>query len=116
MLRWLGDENLNGDIIRGLFLRQPDLDLVRVQDVGLTTADDPAVLAWAAENYRIVLTHDRATMPNLACDRLAEGLSMAGLAVINDRLPIRQAIDEILILENCMQAEEWTGLILYLPL
>jgi hypothetical protein len=116
MLRWLGDENLNGDIIRGLFLRQPDLDLVRVQDVGLIAADDRAVLAWAAENSRIVLTHDRATMPNFACDRLAEGFSMAGLAVINDQLPIRQAIDEIILLENCMNAEEWEGLVLYLPL
>ncbi len=34
--------------------RQPDLDLVRVQDVGLSGVDDPAVLAWAAENNRIV--------------------------------------------------------------
>jgi hypothetical protein len=55
-------------------------------------------------------------MPNFACDRLAEELSMAGLAVINDRLPIRQAIDEIMLLENCMTSEEWQGLVLYLPL
>ena len=36
MLRLLADENFHGDIVRGLLLRQPDLDLVRVQDVGLT--------------------------------------------------------------------------------
>jgi hypothetical protein len=35
MLRLLSDENFNGDIIRGLFLRQPNVDLIRVQDVGL---------------------------------------------------------------------------------
>jgi hypothetical protein len=39
MLRLLADESFNGDIVRGLFLRQPDLDLVRVQDVGLEGAD-----------------------------------------------------------------------------
>lgn len=61
MLRLLADENFNGDIIRGLLLRQPDLDLVRVQDVDLAGAEDPDVLAWAAENNRILLTHDRAT-------------------------------------------------------
>jgi hypothetical protein len=58
MLRWLGDENLNGDIIRGLFLRQTDLDLVRVQGVGLTTADDPAVLGsitWLKHNAGLAL-------------------------------------------------------------
>ena len=35
MLRLLSDENFNGDIVRELFLRQPDLDLLRVQDVAL---------------------------------------------------------------------------------
>lgn len=63
MLRFLGDENLKGDIQRGLLRRQPELDLVRVQDVGLSGSDDPTVLAWAAEQGRIVLTHDRATCP-----------------------------------------------------
>jgi hypothetical protein len=44
MLSFLSDENFNGDIIRGLFLRQPKLDLLRVQDVGLQEVDDPKVL------------------------------------------------------------------------
>ena len=70
MFRLLADENFNGDIVRGLLLRQPDLDIVRVQDVGLTGEDDLQVLAWAAENNRIVLTHDRATMPSYALERL----------------------------------------------
>ncbi len=56
MLRLLADENFNGDIVRGLLLRQADLDLVRVQDVGLAGAEDPQLLAWAAENDRILLT------------------------------------------------------------
>lgn len=56
----------NGDIVRGLFLRQPDLDLLRVQDVGLRKVDDPAILDWATSNGRILLTHDRATMPDFA--------------------------------------------------
>lgn len=46
MLRLLSDENFNGDIVRGLLLRCPKLDLVRVQDSGLDGVDDPAVL-WA---------------------------------------------------------------------
>ncbi|MGK7898379.1 MAG: DUF5615 family PIN-like protein [Xenococcus sp. (in: cyanobacteria)] len=96
MLSLLSDENFNGDIIRGLFLRQPDLDLVRVQDVGLQEVDDPSILAWAAENNRIVVTHDRATMPDFAYERLVNKELMAGLFVVNDRISIRQGIDEIL--------------------
>ncbi len=68
MLSLLSDENFNGDIVRGLLLRQPNFDLLRVQDVGLREVDDPEILAWAARNERILLTHDRATMPNFAYD------------------------------------------------
>jgi Domain of unknown function (DUF5615) len=57
MLSLLSDENFNGDIVRGLFLRQPNLDLIRVQDAGLRELDDPATLAWAAINKHILLTH-----------------------------------------------------------
>ncbi len=84
MLSLLSDENFNGDIERGLFLRHPKLDLLRVQDVGLREVDDPAILDWAANNERILLTHDRATMPDFAYERLVRGEQMAGLFVVND--------------------------------
>ena len=65
MLRLLADENLNNDIVRGLRRRLPGLDLVRVQDVGLSGADDPTILAWAAREGRVMLTHDVSTMTRL---------------------------------------------------
>lgn len=116
MLRLLADENFNNDIIRGLFLRQPNLDLLRVQDIGLGETDDRAILAWAAEQQRIVLTHDRATMPDFAYERLSRDEAMAGLFVINDRLSLRQAIDELLLIFSCTEQLEWKGIVLYLPL
>ena len=115
MLRLLSDENFNGDIIRGLFLRQPDLDLVRVQDVGLQEVDDPSILAWAAQNDRIVITYDRATMPDFAYERLVNQKLMSGLFVVSDRISIRQAIDEILLLVTCTEQEEWEGIVWYVP-
>src|SRR4051794_27811607 len=39
-LRWLADENFNNDILRALFRRNHVLDIVRVQDVGLSGVDD----------------------------------------------------------------------------
>lgn len=116
MLRLLADENLNSDIVRGLLLRQPDLDIVRVQDVGLAGTDDPDVLHWAAENDRIVLTHDRATMPDFADERVAAGKRMSGVFVLNDRLPVGRAIDEVLLLVECSEQGEWSGRTVYLPL
>lgn len=116
MVRLLSDENFNGDIVRGLLLRLPDLDLRRVQDVGLEGAEDPAILEWAAANNRIVLTHDRATLPDFAYARVVTGQPMPGVFVIDDRLSVRQAIDEILLIEDCSEQAEWVGLVVYLPL
>ncbi len=58
MLRLAADENLNSDIFRGLIRRKPHLDIVRIQDVGLSGAEDAEVLDWAAREGRVLLTHD----------------------------------------------------------
>jgi predicted nuclease of predicted toxin-antitoxin system len=49
-----------------VLLRRSDLALSRVQDVGLAEADAPIISARAAANNRIVLTHDRTTMPDFS--------------------------------------------------
>jgi hypothetical protein len=116
MLRLLSDENFNGEIVRGLLLRRPELDLVRVQDVGLRGADDPQILNWAGENDRILLTHDRATMPHHAYQYLAQGGRMRGVFILNDRFAVGEAIQEILLLDECSEQTEWNGLVVHLPL
>jgi hypothetical protein len=116
MLRRLSDENFNGDMVRGLLLRHPGLDLRRVQDVGLEEADDPAILAWAAAHNCILLTHDRTTMPAFAYARSVAGQPMAGVFVVPDRMAVRQAIEELLLMEACSEPAEWSGLVVYLPL
>lgn len=116
MLRLLSDENVHGDIVRGLLLRQPDLDLQRVQDVGLRQWEDPEILEWATNNNRILLTHDRATIPDFAYDRIMQEKIMPEVLVIHNQMPIRQAIDEILLLVECSQQTEWSDIILYLPM
>ena len=53
MIKFLADENLNNQIVRGVLRQNPDIDIVRVQDVGLKGADDPDVLSWAAQDGRV---------------------------------------------------------------
>ncbi len=62
MLLFATDENYNNNILRGLVRWKPDLDILRIQDVGLSGADDPTVLEWAAKENRILLTHDVSTI------------------------------------------------------
>ena len=44
MLRLVSDEDVPGSIVSGLRSRQPDLDIVRVQEVGLRTQGDDIIL------------------------------------------------------------------------
>jgi predicted nuclease of predicted toxin-antitoxin system len=66
LVSFVADENFNNNILRGLLLRRPNLDIVRVQDVGLSGVDDPDILQWAAEAGRIIVTHDAETMAAFA--------------------------------------------------
>ncbi|HKI32038.1 MAG TPA: DUF5615 family PIN-like protein [Gemmataceae bacterium] len=114
MLRLLSDENFRGDIVRGVLRRQSDLDIVRVQDVGLSGVVDPDILEWAATQGRILLTHDVKTVPGFAYDRVRAGQPMPGVFVVDDYMPTGPAIDEVLLLALGSDEGEWEGQVIYL--
>lgn len=116
MIRFLADENFNNQIVRGILRQNSQVDIVRVQDVGLSGIDDPTVLAWAAEEGCIVLTHDVATMTTFAYERIEAGLSMPGVFEVSRRVPVGVAIEEILLIAECSLEGEWEGQVRFLPL
>jgi len=116
VLRLAADENFNGDIIRGLLRRKSDLDVVRVQDAGLSGADDAAVLQWAALQQRVLITHDASTLTKHAYDRVSAGQSMPGVFEVGSSASIGRTIDDLLLLVECSHEGEWEGQVRYLPL
>jgi hypothetical protein len=116
MYRFVADGNFNNDIVRGVRRRNPGVDVVRVQDEGLSGADDPTILEWAAQAGRVVLTHDVSTMTRYACDRVRDGKPMPGVFEVGREVPIGVAIEEILWLAECSLEGEWEGQVRYLPL
>src|SRR5437773_1536568 len=109
MLRLAIDENFNNDILRGVLRRNPTLDIVRVQDSGLAEADDPTVLEWAARENRVLFSHDVSTMTKYAIDRVKAGQNMPGLFEVGRSVPLRLAIDDILLIAECSHDGEWEG-------
>ena len=116
MLILVADENFNNDIVRGMLRRKPDLDIVRVQDVGLSNEDDRVILEWAAQEDRVLVTHDVTTITNFAYERVRAGKPMPGVIEVDDDLPIGQAINDILLVVECSERGEWEGQIIYVPL
>ncbi len=86
MVKLVTGENFDGDVLRGLLRRLPDLDVQRVQDAGLAETPDPIILAWAASEERILLTHDRESVPGFAYDRVNAGEPMPGVFLVSDHM------------------------------
>jgi hypothetical protein len=117
MLRLASDADVHGDIIRGLRRRLPEIDLVRVQDALPATTPDPHVLAWAASEERVLLSSDRNTMVAVACDRVRQRKPMPGLIVTTSRQSIGSAIDDLLLIVECMAPDEVKEqVVVFLPL
>src|ERR1700736_387813 len=101
MLRLAADENFNNDIVRGARRRNAQVDMVRIQNAGLSGSDAPTILEWAAQNSRVLVTHDVSTMTHYAYERVREGKPMPGVFEVSRKVPIGIAIQEITLLAEC---------------
>lgn len=115
MLRLLSDKNFNGHVVSGLLERRPDLDLVRVEDVGLQQVEDSLILEWAAMENRVLLTHDKKTMPKFVNERVRGGLPMPGILIVH-KMTVAKAIEEILIAALCGNENDFRDQVQFLPL
>jgi hypothetical protein len=116
MLRLATDENFNNAILRGLLRRRPGLDIVRIQDVGLSGAHDVDILEWTAREGRVLLTHDVTTITRYAYERVDSGKNMPGVFEVSRTVPIGIAVEDILLLAEYSHEGEWEGQVRYLPL
>ena len=62
-IRFQADADLNQIIVSALLRRVPAIDFRTATAAGLAGLEDPKVLAGAARDGRILVTHDQTTMP-----------------------------------------------------
>ncbi len=115
MLRLASDEDVHEDIIRGLRRREPALDIVRVEDVGLDHTPDPIILDWASSQGRILITGDLNTMVGFAWNRVNTALPMTGVLALLENVPIARVIDDILLVSHCYSEDEMKNQVLFIP-
>jgi hypothetical protein len=115
-VRILFDEDFNGRIIRGVRRRHITFETVMAAETGLGGRNDEQVLDWAANNGYLLVSHDRRTLRPTAEHRLAASLLMRGLILVRQDYPIGRAIDDLVLIGEASTAEEWVGVIAYLPL
>ncbi len=103
-------------IITGVGRHVPDVNIVRVRDVGLASASDDEVLDFAAREHRIVVSHDVNTMRAAAVARVERGAPMTGPLLVRQTLPVWTTIEDLIFIESASEAEEWNNLVSFLPL
>jgi hypothetical protein len=114
-LRFQADADLNQIIVHAAIRREPTLDFQTAAASGLMELGDPAVLALAAREGRVLVTHDRKTMPRHFAAFIAAETS-PGVLIIPQQLPVATAVEDLLLIWSIMDAEEWRNTIRFLPL
>lgn len=114
-LRFQADAALNQIILHAVVRREPALDFQTAAAAGLTGIHDPLVLALAAREGRVLVTHDQKTIPQHFAAFITTETS-PGVLIIPQRLPVTTAVEDLLLIWSTMDAEEWRNTIRFLPL
>jgi predicted nuclease of predicted toxin-antitoxin system len=116
-MRFLADENFDGRILRGLKREDATIDIVRVQDTEIYQADDPTVLEWAAQENRILLSHDISTIPDYAYARVRDkDKPMPGVILVHRDAGIGEVLEDLLVVIGASEADEYENQVVHLPL
>jgi Domain of unknown function (DUF5615) len=105
-VRFQADPDLNAEIVAGVLRREPSIDFQTADEANLRWVPDPEVLTLAAQEGRILATHDRRTMPRHFADFILHH-SSPGVFIIAQTLSVRVAIEELLLVWAASERAEW---------
>lgn len=113
--RFQADADLNHKIVLGFRRREPAADFLDAKQGHLIGISDPEILTLTARSGRMLVSHDRKTMPRHFAHFITHSPS-PGLIVVGQHLEIGSAIEDLLLIWAASEAEEWVGKIGFVPL
>ncbi len=113
--RFLADADFNQKIIFGLRRREPTIDFQTAHQGGVLGRPDPEVLAIAARENRILVSHDRKTMAAHFA-RFTAAQSSPGLIIVSQQTDIGPVIEDLLLIWIASTLEEWRNKLGFIPL
>jgi hypothetical protein len=114
-LRFQADADFNEIIIRAVQRREPAVDFQTARSAVAPGLTDAEVLALAADASRVLVTHDRRTMPRYFAAFIATRRS-GGVIVVPQNLAVSEAADQLVLIWSLMEADEFVDRIVCLPL
>lgn len=114
-IRYQADNDLNQIIVKAVIRLEPAIDFKTSHAAGLPGLDDLAVLARAASDGRILVSHDLKTMPGHFATFVQSAVS-PGVLIVPQGTPISTAADDLLLIWLVDEAQDWINRIRILPL
>lgn len=114
IVRFQADADLRQAIVVGAIRRQSNLDFQSAHTAGLEGKQDAEVLAIAAQAGRVLVTHDRKTMPTAFSTFILSQTSCSVL-IVPQNLSISETIEYLILIWEASTAEEWLNQIMSIP-
>ena len=114
-IRFQADADLNQLIVKATLRLAPEIDFQTAHAADLAGLNDVAVLRLAAEHGRVLVSHDRRTMPHYFGQFIVEQRS-PGLLIVSRKQPIARIAEDIFLIWSASTADEWVDHIRWLPL
>jgi hypothetical protein len=113
-IRFQADADLNEDIVKGVLRREPGVDFRTATIAGFRGLSDLEVLKLAAQDGRVLVSHDRKTMPRAFAEFIATKAS-PGLFLISQKTDLLVVIESILLAWVASDSEEWVNRTVAVP-
>jgi hypothetical protein len=114
-IRFQADADLNYAILTATRQREPAIDFRSAMDAALEGMLDWDLLDRTARDGRILVTHDRRTMPGHFRAHLTSGKRSPGVLIVSQFAPIAPIIECLVLIWSASDAEVWCNQIHHLP-
>ena len=114
-IKFLADVNLSAAVVEAVLRLEASIDFQTHRMAGLDRKADPEVLRIAAQSGRLLVTHDRNTMPAHFRQFILKQNS-PGIIVIPQRMRVKFVAEDLLLMWSASDPEEWQNRVVYLPL
>jgi hypothetical protein len=116
--QFLIDECVPSALTRGLRRRLPLASVIQVGDVDAPPkgSDDPDLLLYAEQEQRLFVSADRSTMIAYVDRHLADGRTTWGVLLMGPHSSLGVTLDELCLVFEATEAEEWKNIVRYLPM
>jgi hypothetical protein len=114
-IRFQADADLKHAIVAGTLRRAASVDFRRAESVPLEGLADPAVLTLAAEEGRVLVSHDLSTMERHFQDFIRDRNSPGIILIPQMRVSIRQAVDGLILLWEVLEPTDLENRVCVFP-